>query len=212
MASYALEGADQAVAFCVAIGDSPFESAVVRARALESLCHIYGIACRPIEQARAARVLLKLAQEHHLDVSAAWAYRHLGSSHYERNELAAAIQTFSQAVERRYLAHFTSARDCFIGLALAYQAQGRTEEAEAAAAALQTFYVDLGLTHLPEADSFQVRLAFLQGDTGRALHTLERIHPTIAVAAMDVYEMATLTRAMVHVMAGTAAQRRGSRC
>ena len=55
MASYALEGEEQAVAFCLKISDSPLEHAVVRARALESLCHIYGIACRPIEQERAAR-------------------------------------------------------------------------------------------------------------------------------------------------------------
>jgi tetratricopeptide (TPR) repeat protein len=210
MASYALEGEEQAVPFCVNISDSPLESAVVRARALESLCHIFGIACRPIEQERAARALLKVAEEHHLDVSAAWAHRHLGSSHYERNDLAAAVRYFSWAVEQRYLAHFTCARDCFIGLALAHQAQGRTEEAEAVASALQAFYVDRGLANLPEVDSFQARLAYLQGDTGRALHTLERVQSAVTVPAADAYETATLTRAMIHVIAGTAEQRRAA--
>ena len=210
MASYALEGEHQAVAFCVKISESPLESAVVRTRALESLCHIFGIASRPIEQERAARALLKLAQDHRLDVSAAWAHRHLGSSHYERNDLGAAIQYFSRVVEQRYLAHFTCARDCFIGLALAYQAQGRTEEAEAVASALQAFCADFGVANLPEVDSFQARLALLQGDAGRALHTLERVQPALTLPAMDAYETATLTGAMIHVMAGTAAQRRAA--
>jgi LuxR family maltose regulon positive regulatory protein len=207
MASYAVAGEEQAVAFCVTTSDNPLESPVVRARALESLCHIFGIACRPIEQERAARALLKLAQEHRLDVSAAWAHRHLGSSYYERNELAAAIQHFSRALEQRYLAHFTCARDCFIGLALAYQAQGRSVAAEAAAAEMQAFYVDCGLTNLPEVDSFQARLAYLRGDTGRALQALERVQPALTVPAISAYETAPLTRAMIHVMAGTAAQR-----
>lgn len=210
MASYALEGEHQAVAFCVKISESPLESAVVRARALESLCHIFGIASRPIEQERSARALLKVAQEHHLDVSAAWAHRHLGSSYYERNDLAAAIQYFSRVVEQRYLAHFTCARDCFIGLALAYQAGGRTEEAEAVASALQAFCADFGVANLPEVDSFRARLAYLEGDAGRALHTLERIQPAMTFPVMDAYETATLTRAMIHVTAGTAVQRRAA--
>ena len=210
MASYALQGEEQAVAFCVKISDDPLEDVVVRARALESLCHIFGIACRPIEQERAARALLKLAQEHRLDVSAAWAHRHLGSSYYERNDLAAAIRYFSLVVEQRYLAHFSCARDCFIGLALAYQAQGRGDEAEAVAAALQAFNVDRGLANLPEVDSFQARLAYLRGDTGRALQALERVQPALTVPAMNAYETATISRAMIHVMAGTAAQRRAA--
>jgi len=113
-------------------------------------------------------------------------------------------------VEQRYLAHFTCVRDCFIGLALAYQAQGRTEEAEDAASALQAFYVDLGLANLPEVDSFHARLAYLQGDTGRALHTLERVQPAGTVPAMTAYETTALTWAMIHVVAGTAVQRRAA--
>ena len=70
--------------------------------------------------------------------------------------------------------------------------------------------MDRGLANLPEVDSFHARLAFLQGDTGRALHTLERVQPAMTVPAMDAYETATLTRAMIHVMAGTAAQRRAA--
>jgi LuxR family maltose regulon positive regulatory protein len=210
MASYALEGEEQAVRFCVKIIDDPLENAIVRARALESLCHIFGIACRPVEQERAAWALLTVAREHHLDVSAAWAHRHLGSSHYERNDLAAAIHYYSRAVEQPYLAHFTCARDCFIGLALAYQSQGCTEEADAAAAALQAFYVDRGLAHLPEVDSFQARLAYLQGDTDRALHTLARVQPAMTIPAVDTYETATLTRAMIHVTAGTVAEQRAA--
>lgn len=208
MASYAVAGEGHAVAFCVKIGDNPLESVVVRARALESLCHIYGIACRPIEQARAARALLNLAQAHHLDVSAAWAYRHLGSSSYERNDLDAALQYFSNAVERRYLAHFTCARDCFIGLALTHHAQGRSEQVHAVAMTLQAFYVELGLANLPEIDAFHARLAFLGGDIDRALHTLARVQPVMAVQPMDPYEMTALTWAMIHVLAGPAAQRR----
>ena len=66
-------------------------------------------------------------------------------------------QHFARGVEQRYLAHFACARDCFIGLALAYQAQGRAEEAEAVAVGLQAFYMDRGLANLPEFDSFQAR-------------------------------------------------------
>lgn len=68
---------------------------------LVSWCHMLGIACRPVAQEQVARVLLKLAQEHNLDVSTAWAHRHLGNSYYERDDLASAVHHFAQVVEHR---------------------------------------------------------------------------------------------------------------
>ena len=172
----------------------------------------YGIAFRPSGR-RAARVLLKLAQEHQLDVSAA-----LGVSSPGQIALRA---------QRTGCGHsdlLPSGRAPLFGpfhLRAATASSGwrwptRPKAARRSLRGPQpqrckSSTSDLGLAHLPEADSFQARLAFLEGDTGRALATLERIQPAIAVPPMGAYEMAILTRAMVHVLAGTAAQRRGGR-
>lgn len=208
MSAYAMQGEEQATSLCSKIVDDPLEQASVKARAVMSLGHIYGIACRPVEQKRAAHALLRLTQEHDLDVSAAWAHRHLGNASYESYELEAAVHHYSLGVDQRYLAHFACARDCYVGLALTYQAQGRTDDANATAAALQAFYVERGFASLPELDSFLARLAFLNGDTHRALHILERGRQGSASLAMVAYETASLTQAMVHIVAGTTAQRR----
>lgn len=82
LAQFALSGSDEAIALCYRIADDPLEEITVRARAMLSIGHICGIACRPVEQERAGLALLKLAQEHGLDVSTAWAHRHLGSAYF----------------------------------------------------------------------------------------------------------------------------------
>jgi LuxR family maltose regulon positive regulatory protein len=210
LAQYALSGADEAIALCSRIVDDPLEEVTVRARALQSIGHIYGIACLPVEQERAGLALLKLAQEHGLDLSTAWAHRHLGSAYLELYELDRAVEHFARGVELRYLAHFVCARDCYGGLALAYLAQGRREEAEAAASALQAFYADRGLANLPEYDLFQARFWFLLGDTDRALQVLARSQPVRATPSMVAYETTTLTHAMVHILAGSDAQRQAA--
>jgi LuxR family maltose regulon positive regulatory protein len=207
LAQFALSGSDEAIVLCSRIADDPLEEITVRARALLSIGHIYGIACRPVEQERAGLALLKLAQEHGLDVSTAWAHRHLGSAYFERYELDKAVEHFTRGVELRYLGQFVGTRDCYGGLALAYLAQGRREEAEAAATALRALYVERGLTNLAEYDSFQVRFRFLLGNTDEALEILARSQPVRAPLSMVAYETATLTQAMVHILAGSDEQR-----
>lgn len=210
MSLFALRGLDEAVALSSRFVDDRLEDVTVRARALLSLCHMYGLACRPLEQERTARALLKLAQGHDLDVSMAWAHRHLGSAYFERYELDLAVHHFSLVVEQPYLAHFVCARDCFIGLALAYLAQQRADDAAAVASRLQTFYIDRGLTSLPEFDSFRARFAFLSGDIDQALQVLAAGQPSRLALPMIAYETVTLTRTMIQVVAGSAAQRRAA--
>jgi LuxR family maltose regulon positive regulatory protein len=210
LAQFALYGSDEAIALCSRIADDPLEEITVRARALLSIGHICGIACRPVEQERAGLALLKLAQEHGLDVSTVWAHRHLGGAHFERYELDKAVEHYTRGVELRYLGQFVGARDCYGGLALAYLAQGRREEAEAAAAALQAFYAERGLTNLLEYDSFQARFSFLLGNTDQALEILARSQPVRTTLSMVAYETATLTHAMVHILAGSNAQRQAA--
>jgi LuxR family maltose regulon positive regulatory protein len=210
LALYATAGEEQAIAVCTRIVDDPLEAASVKARALVSLGHIYGIACRPVEQERAAWTLLKLAQDHRLDLSRAWAHRHLGRAFYERHELDKAVQHFALGVELRYLSHFICASECYAGLALAYLAQDRLEQAKAAAADLQAFYSERGMANLPEYDSFQVRFSHLIGDTDQALMTLARSQPRPRSWSMVAFETATLTQAMVHILAGSDAQRRAA--
>jgi LuxR family maltose regulon positive regulatory protein len=210
IAAYAIAGEEQAVALCAPMINHTLEDVTVRARALLSVGHIYGLACRPVEQERAAMALLRLAQEHDLDLSIAWAHRHLGSAFYERYELDQAVEHFAQGVDLRYLAHFVCVRDCYVGLALAYLAQGRREDAKATAAALRAFFSERGLANLPEYDSFQARFSFLLGDTDQALRIVARSQPVRASLAMVAYETATLTHAMIHILAGSAAQRRAA--
>ena len=97
---------------CAPIIDDPLEDVAVQARALISVGHIYGLACRPVDQERAATALLRLAQEHDLDVSIAWAHRHLGSAFYERYELdkAASIlhKVWSSAIWLTLPVHVTA--------------------------------------------------------------------------------------------------------
>jgi LuxR family maltose regulon positive regulatory protein len=204
---YTLHGESASTEFYTRIIDDPLENVLVRARALVSMCHMYAIACRPVYQERTARVLLRLCEEHGLVVSAAEAHRQLGSSHYERNDLEMAVQYYSLAVEQRYLLNFATARDSFVGLALAYQAQGRAGEAEAVANSLEEFYLDRGLANLAEFDSSQARLAFLRGDADRALSTLERSGGANRPQIMTAFETTAVTRTMIHLLAGNAEQR-----
>jgi LuxR family maltose regulon positive regulatory protein len=210
LALYATAGEEPAIALCARIVNDPLEATSVRARVLVSLCHIYGIACRPMDQERAAWALLKLAQEHGLDVSRAWAHRNLGRAFYERHELDKAVQHFALGVELRYLGHFVCTSDCYVGLALAYLAQGRLEEAQAAAAEMQAFYNERGMANLPEYDSFQARFSYLQGDTDQAMQTLARSQSTRTSWSMVAFETATLTRVMLHILEGSDAQRRAA--
>lgn len=210
IASYALTGEEPASSLCARIADDPLEAATVRARALSSIGHIYGIACRPVEQERTAWALLKLAREHDLDLSRAWAYRHLGNTFYERRELDKAVQHFALGVELRYLGHFICARDCYIGLTLTYLAQGRSEEARATVAALQDFYQERGMANLPEYDSFQARSYLLLGDADGALQAVMRSQSIGTALSVVAFETATLTQAMVYVLAGSDNQRRAA--
>jgi LuxR family maltose regulon positive regulatory protein len=207
IASFAVEGEGPTIALCMRVVDDPREPATVRARVLLSIGHIYGIACRPVEQERTAWALLKLAQEHDLDVSRAWAHRHLGSAFYERRELDKAVQHFALGVELRYLGHFVCARDCYAGLTLAYLAQGRPEQARATVAALQDFYSERGMANPPEYDSFQARFFLLLGDADQALQAVARSQPARTTPSIVAFEIASLIQAMVHILAGSDEQR-----
>jgi LuxR family maltose regulon positive regulatory protein len=120
------------------------------------------------------------------------------------------VQHFALGVELRYLSHFVCASECYAGLALAYLAQSRLEEAKAAAAALQAFYSERGMANLPEYDSFQIRFSHLIGDTDQALQTLARSQPRPRSWSMVAFETATLAQATVHILAGSDAQRRAA--
>jgi LuxR family maltose regulon positive regulatory protein len=205
---YALQGEAPAIGLLTRIIDDPLEETAVKVQAFLALCHLGNLTCRPADQERAASALLRLTQEQELDVSVAWARHLLGRSFYERYDLEEAVRHFSLVLEQHYLAHFLCARDSFMWLALSYQGLGRSQEADAVAAALQAFCVERGLANDPELDTFSARLALLQGDHDRALSIVMRSRLASVPLPMAAYEVTTIHQTTVLLLAGNEAQRR----
>ncbi len=114
-----------------------------------------------------ARTVIPLAEQHGLRIMAGWGRRFLGDALYEMNDLDGAVEQYS-AVARDYeYAHLKAVREALFGLALAYRATGRQDEAGRALCRARE--IAAGLLHdLPVIEATQANLALMCGGRGAA--------------------------------------------
>ena len=83
---------------------------------------------------------------------------------YQRNELEAAAQHFTQIVENRFLAQITTYRDAVAGLALIHQIQGESSEAWQMVESISQYDLEQRGSEDTRTRSLRARLMLLQGD------------------------------------------------
>jgi LuxR family maltose regulon positive regulatory protein len=135
---------------------------------LRSLCFNY-LNTGQLEQARQiAQVLLEAATRSGIILVKYWSDWYLGVVCYQRNELEAAAQHFTQIAENRYTAQITTYRDAVAGLALIHQIKGESAEARRMAESISQFDLEQKGSEDQRTRSLRARLMLLQGDLGGA--------------------------------------------
>jgi LuxR family maltose regulon positive regulatory protein len=121
-----------------------------------------------------ARHLLHIAREAELVISQNYAHWLLGLVHYEWNQLDEAAYHFSAVIANQRQAHFWVVQDALCGLALTYQAQGLSSQAqETTRTLLELAQEQHTLRELMAAFAFCGRLALLQNEVEQASNWLE---------------------------------------
>lgn len=134
-------------------------------RPLFALMNLYAASGDFVRAQQFAQMLLQKSIEGRAPVSQAWARLALGALAYETHDLPQAALHFLAGVDLRYVSHTRAAQDCLSGLALTYQAQGRTDEARGVVAIMLDYQRELANPHLSaEAHSLLARLACLNGE------------------------------------------------
>ncbi len=96
-----------------------------------------------------------------------WGDYYLGVVYYQRNELEAAAQHFTQIVENRYTAQITAYRDAVAGLALIHQIKGESSEAWQMVESISQFDLERDGSEDERTRSLRARLITLARGPGR---------------------------------------------
>jgi LuxR family maltose regulon positive regulatory protein len=144
-------------------------SPAFKATLLVTACNIHWIAADLQGLAQAAGQCIELSDGAESPEMGNYGHYHLGRALYEHSNLTGAERHFSTVWKQPYLSY----GDCFLyaacGLILTYQAQGRAQEARAAAQSVVDFVLETGnTTLLPQARAFQAELALMQGRVATA--------------------------------------------
>ena len=92
---------------------------------------------------------------------------YLGLVCYQRNELEAAAQYFTQIVENRFTAQITTYRDAVAGLALIHQIQGESSEAWQMVESISQFDLEQRGSEDTRTRSLRARITALARGPGR---------------------------------------------
>jgi LuxR family maltose regulon positive regulatory protein len=141
---------------------------------LVSLCFIY-LNSGQLELTRqTAQALLQAATRGRIATMKNWGNWFTGVVCYQRNELQAAAQHFSQIIEDRYTAQITAYRDAVAGLALIHQINGESTEIWRDLESISQFDVEMSGNEDQRTRSLRARLMLMQGDlegAGRWVNT-----------------------------------------
>ena len=166
------------------------------ARLLLAQARVYLAAGKLHQVEHTARHLLQVAQKADLAFSHYWAHWLLGVVHYEWNNLDAAIYHFSVVIANQHQAHFWAVQDAMYGLALAYQAQGSSTQAQETARALLALMQEQhNMRQLAIAKALCGQLALLQGDVEQASQWLELVGEQEMLGPMMLLESPPITKA-----------------
>jgi LuxR family maltose regulon positive regulatory protein len=148
--------------------------------------------------------LLEISDSSGLLVSSVNAHWFLGRISYEWNDLEAARQHFVLVSERRYWGHYIMVHDSMLNLAMIYQIQGKRTKVKDTLADLRKFAMESKiLGRMSDIDSFEARLAALQGDLQIAISWAEMAPSDIPTATNVYIELPIVTKARILISQGT---------
>jgi LuxR family maltose regulon positive regulatory protein len=114
--------------------------------------------------AQAASQCIALSQRSDIPHIQNYGHYHLARVCYQRNDLAAAEEHFTTAVQEPYLNYGHCYAHSACGLALVHQVQGRSDKAQAVIESALAFMLQTGNTTLmPVLQAFQAEIALMQG-------------------------------------------------
>jgi LuxR family maltose regulon positive regulatory protein len=131
---------------------------------LDSLCHIYLLTGHLEQTRQTAQVMIQGSTHSGNEFMRNLGNWFLGLVCYQRNELQAAAQYFTQIVENRFTAQITNYRDAVAGLALIYQIQGESSEAWQMVESISQYDLEQKGSEDSRTRSLRARLLLLQGD------------------------------------------------
>ena len=134
-----------------------------------SPCFIYWLEADLLSMLQTAARSLKIAEDYKVHQALAHGLYFMGIARYHRNELHAAEETLAVILNDRYSQHAWNFAHSAFALALIYQAQGRTDEANQVGASVVSHALDTNNTvMLQVARAFQAELALRQGRLAEA--------------------------------------------
>ena len=157
---------------------------------------VYLVAGKLHQVEHTARHLLQIAQEDDLVLSQHFAHWLLGVVYYKRNDLDMAVYHFSVVIANQHQAHFWVVQDAMHGLALTYQAQGMSTQAQdTTRALLELVQGQNNIRELLTTYAFYGRLALLQNDVESAEQWLEMAGDQEVQGPMMFFEDPPITKA-----------------
>jgi len=173
------------------------------ARLLFARAWVYLAAGKLHQVEHTARHVLHLAQQADLVLSQYYAHWLLGVVYYEWNDLERAVYHFSAVIANQHQAHFWMVQDAMHGLALAYQAQGMSTQAqETARTLLEGVQGRNNMRELLTTYAFCGRLALVQNDVEKASQWLELAGDQDVQGPMIFLEVPPITKASVLLARG----------
>jgi LuxR family maltose regulon positive regulatory protein len=164
---------------------------------------VYLAAGKLLQAEQTARQLLQIARESGLILSRNYAHWLLGVVHYERNVLDEAIYHFTVVITNEHFVNSWAVQDAKYGLALAYQAQGLSTQAqEAAQAMLRWVEAQHDREELQAAYAFCAQLALLQDEVEQASQWCELAGEQEVLYPMRFLEDPPITKAYVLLALG----------
>ena len=150
------------------------------------------------------RRLKQVADSAHFAYAEAWCDYLQGNIHLRRNQLDAAVAFLEQSVAQRYVHHKRAALDSFAGLIYAYQALGRSGDAEATLRLLRDYVAGLDDPQFwVLADAVETRLALMQGRPDPAVGWVRSSEPPAMEAMLWWLEIPALTRCQAWIAEGS---------
>jgi ATP/maltotriose-dependent transcriptional regulator MalT len=173
------------------------------ARLLFAQAGVYMMAGKWHQVEHIARHLLLVAQESNIALNQNFAHWYLGLAYYEWNNLDAAIYHFSAVIANQHHAHFWVVQDAMRGLALAYQAQGSSFQAQESARTLVEMVQEQhNMSELMAAYAFCGRIALLQDEEEQAEQWIEMAGNQEVQGPMMFLEDPPVTRAWLLLAKG----------
>ena len=173
------------------------------ARLLFARAWVYLAAGKLHQVEHTARHVLHIAHKADLALSQYYAHWMLGVVYYEWNDLERAVYHFSAVIANQHQAHFWMVQDAMHGLALAYEAQGMSAQAqETVRALLEVVQGRNNMRELLTTYAFCGRLALLQNNVEEASQWLELAGDQEVQGPMTFFEVPSITKARVLLAKG----------